>query len=125
MTTATLTIEGIRTVRYIPRPGEHQLSINLGLADAATVFEFARELGVKPEVVQIPTRSGVEVHALLVCEHSERSALGGNLSGRLDELATKINPDAIRHVYGRLKSTDGQSPQVVQSAHLFPIEFDG
>jgi hypothetical protein len=104
MTTATLTTEGLRTMDYIPKPGEHQLSINLGMADLATVFEFAREIGVKPEVVQIPTRLGVEVHALLVHERSEQSALGGTLSDRLDELATKINPDAIRHVYGRLKS---------------------
>lgn len=101
----TATVEGIRTIRYIPSPGEHQLSINLGLADAATVFEFAKAMGFKPEIVQVPSRTGVEIHALLLCERVDSSPLGDSeLSEQLDELATRINPDAIRHVYGRLRT---------------------
>lgn len=100
---ATATVQGIRTVQYAPSPGEHQLSINLGVADAAIVFEFAREIGVKPEIVQIPTRQGIEIHALLLSEQSESLPFESELSDKLDELAAKINPDAIRHVYGRLK----------------------
>jgi len=99
--TAT-TIQGIKTLRYIPRAGEHQLSINLGLADATPVFEFAKANGMTPEIVQIATKSGIEIHALLVSETLEQSPLGNsNLSEKLDELADRINPDAIRHVYGR------------------------
>lgn len=102
MTTAT--VKGIRTIRYIPKPGEHQLSVNLGMVDT-TVFEFAQELGVKLEIVQIPTVSGLEIHALLVCEQLETSPLvQSELAEKLDELVAKLNPDAIRHVYGRLKA---------------------
>jgi hypothetical protein len=101
--TTIATIKGLRTIRYIPQPGEHQLSINLGSADAATVFEFATELGVKPEIVQIPTNSGIEIHALLLQEQADHSPLvdESDLSAKLDELAARINADAIRHVYGR------------------------
>ncbi len=102
MTTAT--IKDIRTIRYAPSPGEHQLSINLGLADPAIVFEFARGLGLGFEIVQIPTAQGVEIHALLLFEKSESLPFGSELSDQLDELATQINPDAIRHVYGRLQA---------------------
>lgn len=102
MTTAT--VKDIRTIRYAPRPGEHQLSINLGLADPAIVFEFARGLGLGFEIVQIPTAKGVEIHALLLIEQSDSSPFGTELSDQLDELATKINPGAIRHVYGRLRA---------------------
>lgn len=105
--TATATVKDLRAIRYIPQPGEHQLSINLGLVDAAIVFEFARSLGLGFEVVQIPTRSGIEIHALLLCEQGVgKSPLESDseLSRRLDELADEINSDAIRHVYGRLKA---------------------
>jgi hypothetical protein len=104
--TAVAIVKDLRTIDYIPEPGEHQLSINLGLADGATVFEFAREMGFNFEIVQIPTHKGIEIHALLLCDQAELSPLGtSKLSDKLDELAEKINPDAIRHVYGRLKAT--------------------
>lgn len=104
-TTTTATVKDIRTIRGIPRPGEHQLSINLGLVEPAIVFEFARDTGLNFEVVQIQTLQGIEIHALLLCEESDTSPLLGDseLSQRLDELATRINSEAIRHVYGRLK----------------------
>jgi len=106
MTTATLEVKGLRTVRYIPKSGEHQLSINLGLADASTVFEFAKQIGVKPDIVQIPSKSVIEIHALLICESLDTSPLseGIKLSNQLDELTERINPDAIRHVYGRTQA---------------------
>ena len=100
--TATATIKGLRTIRYIPKPGEHQLSINLGMADPATVFEFAAHIGVKPEIVQIPTLSGIEIHALLVCEQVDSSPLGDSqLSDQLEEWCDRIDSEAVRHVYGR------------------------
>lgn len=101
---ATTTVRDLRTVRYAPSPGVHQLSINLGLADAATVFEFAHENGLRFEIVQIPTTQGIEIHALLLSEQVESSPFGSELSDKLDELATRINSVAIRHVYGRLKA---------------------
>jgi len=106
MTTATV-IKNLRTVRFIPKPGEHQLSVNLGLAEAAIVFEFASEMGFKPEIVQIPTLDGIEIHALLLSESLDESPMHdetSELSRKLDELSARINPDAIRHVYGRLKA---------------------
>ncbi|MEX0268359.1 hypothetical protein AB3R30_04390 [Leptolyngbyaceae cyanobacterium UHCC 1019] len=100
----TATVKDLRTIRYIPKPGEHQLSINLGLADAATVLDFARETGLEFEAVQIPTRQGIEIHALLLCQQSESLPFGSDLSDKLDELATKVSSAAIRHVYGRFKT---------------------
>lgn len=105
MTTAT--IKNLRAIRYIPKSGEHQLSINLGLADGAAVIDFAREMGLGFEVVQIPTLQSIEIHALLLCEWAESSPFGSELSDRLDALATKINPDAIRHAYGSLRAMAG------------------
>ncbi|MEB3213899.1 MAG: hypothetical protein VKL39_21305 [Leptolyngbyaceae bacterium] len=105
MTTTIATINGLKTVPYKPKPGEHQLSINLGLADLADVFDLASSLGVKPEVVQIPCRDGIEIHALLISEMLPQSPLAGEseLSARLDEFADQVGADAIRHVYGRSK----------------------
>ena len=102
--TTTATVKDLRTIRYVPKPGEHQLSINLGLADAATVLDFTREMGLGFEVVQIHTRQGIEIHALLLCKQSESLPFGSRLSDKLDELATRVSPDAIRHVYGRLNA---------------------
>jgi hypothetical protein len=105
MTTATASpVKGLRTIRYIPAPGEHQLSINLGLVNLATVIEFAHHLGVTPELVQIPGRDGVEVHALLICEQLPESPMAeeSELSMKVDQLAEQIGSFApIRHVYGR------------------------
>ena len=102
--TVAMTVKDLQSIRYIPKPGEHQLSINLGLADAVTVFEFAREAGLGFQIVQIPTREGIEIHALLLAEQAESSPFGSELSDKLDRLTARINSDAIRHVYGRLKA---------------------
>ena len=102
MTAATMTaVQGIRTLHFIPQKGEHQLSVNLALADAAAVFEMARSLGFAPEIVQIPTRSGIEIHALLLCAPEPPDQFFA-LSDRLDEWCDRINFDAVRHVYGGL-----------------------
>lgn len=103
-------IQGLKALTYPPRPGEHYLSVDLAkVSDVVKVFDLAKELGFKPEVVQISTRQGTtEIHALLFHEegvesspmHEEES----ELSRRIDELADEINTDAIRHVYGRLKA---------------------
>jgi hypothetical protein len=101
-------VKDLRTIRNIPRPGEHQLSINLGLANTETVLRFARENGLGFELVQIQTRDGIEIHALLLAEEGVESlpfgSEGSEISDKLDELSSQINPDAIRHVYGKLKA---------------------
>lgn len=72
------------------------------MADPAIVLEFAREMGFTPEIVRIPVKEGVEIHALPLSEQLETSPLGhGSLRYRVDALAKRIHPDAIRHVYGR------------------------
>lgn len=98
------TVKDIKTVRYRPQPGERQLSINLGLAEAAIVLEFAKAHGLGFDVVQIPTGQGIEIHALLLSDTSDTSPFGNDLSDLLDELSTRINPNAIRHVWGRLQA---------------------
>jgi len=102
MTAATMTaVQGLKTLNFIPKKGEHQLSVNLALADAVTVFEMARSLGFTPQIVQIPTRSGIQIHALLLSEQEPPDQFFA-LSDRLDEWCDRINFDAVRHVYGGL-----------------------
>jgi len=61
-------------------------------------------MGFTPEIVQIPTQQGVEIHALLLSEHLEGSPLGeGLLSDRLDELTSRISPSTLRHIYGQIR----------------------
>lgn len=92
MTTAT--IEGVRTLSYIPHKGCQFLSVNLALVDLVEISEIAKELGFKPELVQIPSRSGIQVHALLW--EGKTSDAPADLEERIDALADRINPDAIR-----------------------------
>jgi hypothetical protein len=96
MTTAT--IEGIRTLSYIPAQGRRFLSVNLALVDLKEVSTLATEMDFKLELVQIPSKSGVQVHALLW-----EGAIGdtpSDLDDRVDTLADRINPDAIRYAAG-------------------------
>ena len=102
-------IQGLKALTYPPRAGEHYLSVNLAKeADVVKVFDLAKDLGFKPEVVQISTRRGTtEIHALLFHEQGiEFSPMHeeSDLSRRIDELADEIETDAILHVYGRLKA---------------------
>lgn len=101
-------IQGLKALTYPPRPGEHYLSVNLAAVDdVVKLFDLARELGFKPEVVQISTRRGTtEIHALLFREEGVADFSwheDSELSSRVDKLADEIETDAIRHVCGRLK----------------------
>jgi len=101
MATATVTIQGIKQLSYPPHKGEHYLSINLALVDPAEVWEIARELGFKPELVQIVNRLGIEIHALLFHEQTNGEPLvTPELDTQIDELAERINSDAIKHTFG-------------------------
>ncbi len=70
MTVTTATIQGIKQLSYPPVKGEHYLSVNLALADPAEVWEVAKNLNFKPELVQISSKSGIEIHALLFHEQT-------------------------------------------------------
>jgi len=101
MTTAIATIQGIKQLLYPPYKGEHYLSINLALVDPAEVWEVARTLGFKPELVQISKRAGIEIHALLFHEQTSGEPLEtSELDAKIDHLAAQINTDAIQHTYG-------------------------
>jgi hypothetical protein len=102
MTITATPIQGIRTLSYPPRVGEHYLSINLALVDdVAAVFEIATELGFKPQLVQITTRSTTEIHALLFHEQCQGALISTpDLDDKIDRLADHINEQAIRHTYG-------------------------
>ena len=100
---ATPPIQGLKALSYPPKQGEHYLSVNLAkVDDVATVFELAKELGFKPEVVQISTRAGnTEVHALLFHEQTNGEPMATvTLDEKIDRLADGIHPDSIRHCYG-------------------------
>jgi hypothetical protein len=98
--TATLksTIEGIKTLNGIPEPGKRFLLVHLANLDVVELMDIAKELGFKPELVQIPYRTHIELHALLwlglIADTPE------DLEARFDELATRINADAIRYATG-------------------------
>ncbi len=96
--TATATIEGIRTISYIPKKGHQFLSVNLALVELAEISDIAKQLGFKLELVQIPSRSGTEIHALLW--EGEIADAPSDMDDRIDALADLINTDAIRSVRG-------------------------
>lgn len=99
MTAAT--IQGIKSIPYIPRKGEHYLSVNLAMVDPAKFWRTAEDLGFQPELVQVNHRFGIEVHALLLFEQTNGDPLETHeWDDRIDQLAERINPDAIRHTYG-------------------------
>lgn len=96
MTTAT--IEGVRTLSYIPARGRRFLSVNLALVDLAEMGNITKELGFKLELVQIASRSGVQIHALLWEGEIAETPL--DMDERIDTLADRINTDAIRYATG-------------------------
>ena len=96
MTTAT--IEGIRTFSFIPPRGQRFLSVNLALVDMANLLDIARELGFKPELVQIHYRSSIEIHALLW--QGAISDTPQDMDEKVDDLAERVNPEAIRYAAG-------------------------
>lgn len=95
-------IQGLKALSYPPKRGEHYLSVNLAeVDDVVKVFDLAKELGFKPELVQITTRRGeTEIHALLFHEQTSGEPFASNLDEQLYQLADEINTDAIRHCYG-------------------------
>lgn len=58
-------LEGIRSIPYIPVKGTRILSINLALVDHAEVISVVSRLGFKPEIIQVARRKKTELHALL------------------------------------------------------------
>lgn len=97
----TAPIQGIRSMQFIPRKGEHRLSVNLVIADASHVFKMAEILSFKPELVQLETRFGVELHALLLHEQTDGNPMSWpELDRKVEQLADLINPQAIAHTYG-------------------------
>lgn len=91
-------IEGIKTLFPIPEQGQRFLSVNLALVDLADLSDAAKALGFKPELVQIPYRSGIQVHALLW--QGTIADTPPNMDERVDSLADLINPDAICYAAG-------------------------
>lgn len=105
MSTATITppIQGLKALSYPPKRGEHYLSVNLAkVDDVVRVFNLAKELELKPELVQITTRTGAtEIHALLFHEQTNGEPMTtSSLDDKIDHLADEINHEAIHHVYG-------------------------
>lgn len=78
--------------------GQRFLSVNLALVDLTEITDLAKELGFKPELVQIPSRSGTQVHALLW--QGTIADTPADMDDRVDVLADRINPDAIRYATG-------------------------
>jgi hypothetical protein len=62
---AASTIQGIKVFRSIPKKGMRYLSVNLAGIDVAELMAMAATMGFKPEVVQVPVKSGIQIHALL------------------------------------------------------------
>jgi hypothetical protein len=63
---AVATERRVRTVQFIPQPGERIFSVNLAMVDAGDLWPIAKELGLNPEIVQFVYRSGdAEIHAML------------------------------------------------------------
>jgi hypothetical protein len=98
MTAAVTTIEGIKTLIGVPEQGKRFLSVNLANLDVAEIMEIAKELEFKPELVQIPCVARTEIHALLW--HGAIADTPPDLEAKFDELAIRINPDAIRYATG-------------------------
>ena len=97
----TAVVQGIRSISFIPRKGEHSLSVNLALVEPALVWEVAKKLGFHPELIQISSRFGTEIHALLFSEQTDGEPLGWTeLDTKIELLADQIDYSAIRHVYG-------------------------
>jgi len=94
----TATLEGIKTIPTIPRPGEQYLSVNLALVSLPELVAIAQSLGFTVEVVQIHQRTGTEVHALLWSGLMSEAA--ADLNQRIDLLADFVNTKAIRSVRG-------------------------
>jgi hypothetical protein len=85
----------IRTVKFVPQSGEQMFSVNLAMVDVSELMEIAKQMGLKPEVVQMEYRSGAtEIHAMLW--QGQADAAPADLETKYDRLAELIDADAIR-----------------------------
>lgn len=85
----------VRTLSFVPNPGEQLLSVNLAMVDVKQLYLLAEGFGLVPEIVQVAYRSGVtEIHALLW--HGLISDAPSNLEKIYDRLSEQLNADAIR-----------------------------
>lgn len=91
-------IEGIKILGAIPEQGKRFLSVNLALVDVAELMDIAKQLEFKPEVVQMQYAKHTEIHALLW--HGAIKDTPPDLEAKVDDLASRINTDAIRYATG-------------------------
>ncbi len=63
-----------------------------------SIRTYILSLGFKPELVQMPCLKHTEIHALLW--HGFIADTPIDLEAKFDELATRINADAIRYATG-------------------------
>ena len=95
---STATLESIKNIPYRPAQGRRFLSVNLALVNLTEVAEVAKELGFKPELIRIESKSGTQIHALLW--EGAISETPPDMENRVDTLADRINTDAIRYATG-------------------------
>ncbi len=89
----------IKTWRPIPERGQRFFSVNLGLVALPELLRLIADWGLQPEIVQMPCRSGIQIHALLW--KGEIADTPDWLEEKVDWLAGEINPDAIRFASGQ------------------------
>lgn len=100
MTTATIDVQGIRTLPAIPKQGQRYLSLNLAIVPLTDALEVAKDLGFVPQLVLVNYRNGIsEIHALFWEGAIEETP--ANWDETIDQLADRVNPDGIRHCWGR------------------------
>jgi hypothetical protein len=98
-TTLTPPIAGIKMFHSIPAQGMRFLSVNLALVDVAELMDLAKGFGFKPELVQMPMKDHVQIHALLW--HGPIAQTPIDLEDKFDELSDRVNPRAIRYASGQ------------------------
>jgi hypothetical protein len=92
-------VNGLKTFRGIPEPGMRFLSVNVAMVDIAELMDIAKRLGFKPELVQMPMKDHVQIHALLW--HGPIDQAPADLEDKFDELSELIDPRAIRYASGQ------------------------
>ncbi len=111
MTTATIDIQGIRTVSGIPPACQRHLSVYLAIVSLTDALEVAKDLGFVPQLVLIAYRNApAEIHALLWEGAVDETP--ANWDETIDQLADQINPQAIRCCWSRTEAaqdTTGRS----------------
>jgi glutamine synthetase len=85
----------VRVVKFVPKPGEQIFSVNLAMVDVSDLMEISKQLGLKPEVVQVEYRTGqTEIHAMLW--QGPVSQAPADLETKYDQLCDLIDADAVR-----------------------------